>query len=110
MDVLGGACYDPLQSLNLSLNLLWVFLAHHVLLIEAAIVQAVGVVEEMLGLVVLERMGSKRSASSSLRSSNERQPSRRTSSYSSRRRLPRQEEQIPMTLGRWENTGAAASP
>ena len=57
MDVLGGACHDSLQSLNLSLDLLRILLAHHVLLVEAAIVQAVGVVEEMLGLVVLEKMG-----------------------------------------------------
>jgi hypothetical protein len=36
------------------LDLLRVLLAHHVLLVEAAIVQVVGVVEEMLGLVILE--------------------------------------------------------
>lgn len=37
------------------MNLLRVLLAHHVLLVEAAIVQAVRVVEEVLGLVFLER-------------------------------------------------------
>jgi hypothetical protein len=36
------------------LDLLRVLLAHHVLLVKAAIVQVVGVVEEMLGLVILE--------------------------------------------------------
>lgn len=53
--VLRCAGDHPLQGLDLSLDLLGVLLAHHVLLVEAAIVHAVGVVEEMLGLVVLRQ-------------------------------------------------------
>ncbi len=51
--LLRGARHNPLQSLNLSLDLLRVLLSHHVLLVEAAIVQVVGVVKEILGFVVL---------------------------------------------------------
>ena len=111
VDVLGGACHDPLQSLNLSLDLLWVLLAHHVLLIKAAIVQAVGIVEEMLGLVILEKKGSIRQLQIRSQGAARRdKPNQRTSSYSSRRRLPRQEEQIPMTLSGWGKYWGSSRP
>jgi hypothetical protein len=44
-----------LQGLNLSLGLLRVFLAHHVLLVEAAIVHVAGIVEQALGFIVLSQ-------------------------------------------------------
>ena len=84
-----------LQSLNLSLNLLWVLLAHHVLLVEAVVVQVVGVVEKVAGFVFLLRGNNQLALGLRCRVSS--QGTARTSSYSSRRRLPRQEEQLPMT-------------
>ena len=44
-DVLGGASYHALQSLNLSLCFLWVFLSAHLLLAKAAVVSSVRIVE-----------------------------------------------------------------
>ena len=51
--LLGCARHDSLQSFNLSLNLLRIFLSVHLLLAETAILHAIGIVEEISRLVVL---------------------------------------------------------